>query len=67
MLFLLHRRGTFTDEDSIQLYKPDGLVHTLDMGDEDEESVCPRWCPAVWTRYIQRCYNFLAQPFAAVL
>ena len=52
IFLLLFRRGTFTDEDSIQLYKPDGLVHTLDMGDEDEESVCPRWCPAIWTRYV---------------
>ncbi len=50
-IILFCRSGTVTaDEDAIQVYKPDGLVHTLDLGD-DEESVCPRWCPAIWTRY----------------
>ena len=40
----------FHDEEAINLFPHEGsIVHEIEV-EEDEESVCPSWCPRIWTR-----------------
>ena len=37
----------------VNIYRPDESRKLLSLrrpDEEDEVSVCPRWCPAIWTR-----------------